>query len=63
MDKTKLYPEAPLTSSQWDELDELVIETARRQLVGRRFIDLYGPLGEGVQSVANDIYTNRNTGT
>ncbi|MED4979922.1 family 1 encapsulin nanocompartment shell protein [Geobacillus stearothermophilus] len=62
MDKTKLYPEAPLTANQWSELEKLVIETARRQLVGRRFIDLYGPLGEGVQSVANDIYMNPEQG-
>ncbi|WP_243290899.1 family 1 encapsulin nanocompartment shell protein [Bacillus sp. FJAT-47783] len=56
MDQASLFADAPLNSEQWRELEETVIETARKQLVGRRFIDIYGPLGEGVQSVANDIY-------
>ena len=33
-----------------------VIEVARRSLVGRRFIDLYGPLGAGVQTVPQDQF-------
>ena len=28
--------------------------------VGRRFLDLYGPLGAGVQSVHNDVFTGGN---
>ncbi|WP_026673816.1 family 1 encapsulin nanocompartment shell protein [Alkalihalobacterium bogoriense] len=60
--KTKLYADAPLNEKQWNELDATVIESARRQLVGRRFIDLYGPLGEGVQTVTNDIYENQELG-
>jgi uncharacterized linocin/CFP29 family protein len=56
MDKIAIFPESPLTREQWHELDSTVIESVKRQLVGRRFIDIYGPLGEGVQSVTNDIY-------
>ena len=33
-----------------------VVDVARRKLVGRRFLDLYGPLGAGVQTVHNDVY-------
>jgi len=40
----------------WGRMDQTVIEAARRQLIGRRFIDIYGPLGEGLQSVSNDIF-------
>jgi uncharacterized linocin/CFP29 family protein len=56
MDKLRKYPDSPLTQEEWHQLDETVIEMARRQLVGRRFIDIYGPLGEGIQTITNDIY-------
>ena len=56
MDKTGLFPESPLNKEEWNELDETVFESIKKQLIGRRFIDLYGPLGEGVQSITNDIY-------
>jgi uncharacterized linocin/CFP29 family protein len=47
----------PLSEGRWQELNLAVVEVARRRLVGRRFLDLYGPLGAGVQSVHNDVYT------
>jgi len=50
------FPDAPLNEQDWARLESTVIEAARRQLVGRRFIHIYGPLGEGVQSVNNDIF-------
>ncbi len=56
MNKSQLYPDAPLSSQEFSELDNTVIDAARRQLVGRRFIELYGPLGRGVQSIFNDIF-------
>ncbi|WP_174727635.1 family 1 encapsulin nanocompartment shell protein [Mesobacillus harenae] len=56
MNKATIYHDAPLSHQQWNELDEMVVKTAASQLVGRRFIDLYGPLGEGVQTVTNDVY-------
>lgn len=62
MNKSAMYADSPLNSEQWRELEQTVIENARRQLVGRRFIDLYGPLGEGVQSIANDIFENPDAG-
>lgn len=57
MDKSQLYPDAPLSNHEFAQLDSTVIDAARRQLVGRRFIELYGPLGRGVQSIFNDIFT------
>lgn len=56
MDKLSRFPDSPLNEKEWNQLDETMVETARRQLIGRRFIDIYGPLGQGVQSVTNDIY-------
>ncbi|MEH7307131.1 family 1 encapsulin nanocompartment shell protein [Neobacillus drentensis] len=56
MNKSQLFPDAPLTDQEFAELDKTVIESARRQLVGRRFIELYGPLGRGMQSISNDIF-------
>lgn len=47
----------PLSAERWRELNMAVVEVARRRLVGRRFLDLYGPLGAGVQSVHNDVFT------
>ncbi|MEH7108834.1 family 1 encapsulin nanocompartment shell protein [Bacillus sp. JJ1764] len=57
MNKSQLYPDSPLHDGEFAQLDRTVIEAARRQLVGRRFIELYGPLGRGVQSIFNDIFT------
>ena len=62
MDKSSQFPESSLTKEEWQELDQTVFESIKRQLVGRRFIDIYGPLGEGVQSVTNDIYENPERG-
>jgi uncharacterized linocin/CFP29 family protein len=56
MDYSHLSTDLPLTNSDLARLDEAVIEAAKRQLVGRRFIELYGPLGRGVQSIFNDIF-------
>jgi len=47
----------PLSPERWRELNMAVVEVARRRLVGRRFLDLFGPLGAGVQSVHNDVFT------
>lgn len=56
MNKLHLYPDSPLNDQEFNQLDQTVIESARRQLVGRRFIELYGPLGRGMQSISNDIF-------
>mgnify|MGYP001828542470 CR=1 FL=1 len=46
--------DAPLTEAEWERLDELVVSTARRLLVGRRFIELAGPVGMGTQVMPLD---------
>jgi uncharacterized linocin/CFP29 family protein len=42
---------APLSAEQWEALDKVVVKAARQYLVGRRFIELVGPMGAGTETV------------
>lgn len=57
-----LQNENPLNEAERQRIDETIVKVARRLLVGRRFIDLYGPLGPGVQTVSYDEYTGVSAG-
>lgn len=46
--------EAPIEEQEWDDVMQRVTVVARRQLVARRFLNLYGPLGAGEQMVQVD---------
>ncbi len=48
------HAEAPLNEKEWAHVMEAVTQVARRQLVARRFLPLYGPIGAGVQVVQVD---------
>jgi uncharacterized linocin/CFP29 family protein len=50
---------APLTENEWRRVDEAVIETARRMLVGRRVLKILGPLGAGVYSVPYSVFSGK----
>jgi uncharacterized linocin/CFP29 family protein len=56
------HAENPLREDEWARLNETVIQVARRSLVGRRLLDIYGPLGAGVQTVPHDEYTGVSPG-
>jgi uncharacterized linocin/CFP29 family protein len=56
------HTDNPLREEEWARLHETVIQVARRSLVGRRILDIYGPLGPGVQTVAYDEYTGVSPG-
>lgn len=43
--------EAPFGSEVWEGLDAAMIEAAKSQLVGRRLLDIEGPLGLGLKVV------------
>lgn len=45
---------APLSSEMWEKIDAAVIDNAKKHLVCRRFLSLYGPLGAGTYAVAVD---------
>ncbi|MEQ8764570.1 MAG: family 1 encapsulin nanocompartment shell protein [Planctomycetota bacterium] len=46
----------PLSSEQWKHLASEIVREARRTLIGRRFLGIYGPLGPGIESVAIEEY-------
>ncbi len=54
---------APLTAEQWKELDERVSRTAESALVGRRFIEVSGPWGPGVQAIPTDMFEGTDRGS
>jgi uncharacterized linocin/CFP29 family protein len=48
---------APLTETEWSKIDEAVVNTARRMLVGRRVIEVLGPMGPGVYTIPYSIFS------
>jgi uncharacterized linocin/CFP29 family protein len=48
--------EAPLSQAEWTQLENIVQMAASKQLVARRFINVVGPVGSGMQSVPNFTY-------
>ncbi len=54
--------QSPLNEREWDELDHAVRHVVSEQIVGRRFLSLFGPMGAGVQVVAIDQSPNLKTG-
>ncbi|MGQ9630167.1 MAG: family 1 encapsulin nanocompartment shell protein [bacterium] len=55
--------DAPIGKEDWERIDDVVTETARKQLVGRRFISIYGPLGPGVETVPAGSFSGIGAGT
>lgn len=51
-----LRGDAPFSDELWEKIDETVVNKAKEQLVGRKFIPVYGPLGAGVQSINLDLF-------
>jgi len=45
---------APFSDDFWSKLDNAVVESARQNLTGRKFLTIYGPLGAGLQSMHVD---------
>jgi uncharacterized linocin/CFP29 family protein len=56
------HDENPLDEREWEHLKAVVIDVARRRLVGRRIIDIHGPLGAGVQTIVHDHFTGTTMG-
>lgn len=48
--------EIRLGHEDWEKMQRAVHETVERNLVGRKFVEVYGPLGTGVQCVPLDTY-------
>ena len=45
---------SPISKDLWEEIDSIVVNTARKALVGRKFLHLFGPLGVGTESIPVD---------
>ena len=52
---------APISAELWNKIDDTVISTARKLLIGRRFLTIYGPLGAGIQSISIDTAEAKET--
>ncbi len=48
--------EIPVTPDQLKRIQDEIVREARRTLIGRRFISVFGPLGAGVESISFDSY-------
>lgn len=51
MSEYLMRADAPLTEKEWDRLDDVVVGTARQLLGGRRFLELAGPFGPGLEVI------------
>lgn len=50
---------APLAEAEWSRIDEAIISSARTTMVGRRVVDVLGPLGAGAYSVPFSVYKGK----
>ncbi|SET62266.1 Uncharacterized protein, linocin/CFP29 family [Natronincola peptidivorans] len=57
-----LRDDAPFSDEVWEKIDEKVVKTATEQLVGRKILHIYGPLGAGVQSIHLDTMNYQEEG-
>ncbi len=62
MENILMRNDAPLTPEQWQLIDATVGEVVNRIVVGRRILDLYGPLGFGAYTVPLYIYSSKDGG-
>jgi uncharacterized linocin/CFP29 family protein len=56
------HEENPLSDQEWESIKQTVIEVARKRLIGRRIVDLHGPLGPGVQTIVHDHFAGTTIG-
>ncbi|HZS45560.1 MAG TPA: family 1 encapsulin nanocompartment shell protein [Blastocatellia bacterium] len=56
------HEENPLDDFQWEQIKNTVVNVARRKLVGRRVVEVFGPLGPGVQTIVHDHFTGTTIG-
>jgi uncharacterized linocin/CFP29 family protein len=54
--------QAPLGPGEWGAVDQTVVKTAQSVLVGRRFINLVGPFGPGIEVLPNDVLSGGSAG-
>ncbi len=55
--------QSTLTSQEWQALDQIVVQVARRNLVARHFLSIQGPVGAGVASFPVDRFRGGEMGS
>ena len=50
---------APLSETEWNRIDETTVSSARTVLVGRRVVEVLGPLGVGAYTIPYSVYTGK----
>ncbi|HWC76358.1 MAG TPA: family 1 encapsulin nanocompartment shell protein [Blastocatellia bacterium] len=56
------HEENPLNDQEWENIKTVVIDVARKKLIGRRVVDLHGPLGPGIQTIVHDHFAGTTIG-
>jgi uncharacterized linocin/CFP29 family protein len=56
MEEYLMRNDAPFSAEEWAKLDGLVVGVAKKLLVGRRVVEVFGPLGAGTQMVQVSQY-------
>jgi uncharacterized linocin/CFP29 family protein len=56
------HEENPLSDQEWENIKNVVINVARRRMIGRRIVDLHGPLGPGIQTIVHDHFAGTTIG-
>ncbi len=52
---------APISTELWGKIESTIIESAKKHMVCRRFLNIYGPLGAGASYVPVDSATKDET--
>jgi uncharacterized linocin/CFP29 family protein len=50
---------APISEAEWNRIDEAIISSARTTLVGRRVVEVLGPLGAGAYNIPFAVYKGK----
>ncbi|MCS7196029.1 MAG: encapsulin [Aquificaceae bacterium] len=48
--------QSPLSFEEWQQLEDAILQVARKTLVCRRFMPIVGPIGVGHQVISYDVY-------
>lgn len=56
MEDFLMRAEAPLNPEEWARIDQTVVGVAQKLLVGRRVIEVFGPVGAGLQTLPTFRY-------
>lgn len=62
MSEYLMREDSPLSESEWSAIDDAVVASARQNMVARRVLSIYGPLGAGLEAVHTNVFGNPTDG-